>query len=147
MKCNTCLIAITFLISSVYLALVRPDTRVFSNFTQLLNKEQLSIYHSIVRERGTIYATGVGIGILLGYLYYRMYPKQPYLVCTVIAIAYITKLAVYYLFPKSPLMLYSLTSTQQTDAWAKIYEHMKYRYKLSLLIGFLGYIVFFVGMK
>ena len=29
------------------------------------------------------------------------------------------------------------------DAWAKIYEEMKYRYKMSLLIGLFGYILLF----
>ena len=147
MQCNTCLVAITFLISSAYLAMYRADTKVFQEFTQLLSQEQMAVYMNIVRERGTIYVTGVVIGLLLGYVYYRMNPKQPYIVCTVIAIAYLTKLAVYYLFPKSPLMLYSLTSTEQTDAWAKIYEHMKHRYKMSLLVGFIGYLIFFVGLK
>ena len=66
--------------------------------------------------------------------------KEPYLFCKVIAIIYIVKLGFYYLFPKSPLMLYSLTTKQQTDAWADIYSEMKNRWKISLFVGFIGYL-------
>ena len=59
---------------------------------------------------------------------------------------YLVKLGVYYFYPKSPLMLYSLKTKEQTDAWAKIYEEMKKRYKISLVIGFVGYIVLFRGL-
>ena len=38
-------------------------------------------------------------------------------------------------------MLYSLTSKEQTDAWADIYSEMKNRWKKSLMVGFLGYII------
>ena len=68
-------------------------------------------------------------------------------ICTFLAIVYVTKLSIYYFTPKSPLMLYSLNTKEQTDAWAKIYEEMKYRYKISLLIGFIGYLVLFNGLK
>jgi hypothetical protein len=40
-------------------------------------------------------------------------------------------------------MLYSLTTKQQTDAWADIYSEMKDRWKKSLLVGFFGYV--FIG--
>ena len=73
-------------------------------------------------------------------------PTQTYPLCTFLTIVYVVKLLVYYFYPKSPLMLYSLTSKEQTDAWAMIYEEMKYRYKISLLMGFLGYILLFRGL-
>ncbi len=142
-NCNTCFIAITFLISSIYLAIVRQDKGIFFEFTKLLNPKQKVIYSKIVKERLMIYMLGMIMGIVSGILYYYRFPKQPYVICTAIAIAYLTKLTVYYIYPKSPLMLYSLTSKEQTDAWAKIYEEMKYRYKMSLLIGLFGYILLF----
>ena len=37
-------------------------------------------------------------------------------------------------------MLYSLTTKQQTDAWADIYSEMKNRWKISLFVGFIGYL-------
>ena len=52
----------------------------------------------------------------------------------------VIKLSFYYLFPKSPLMLYSLTTKEQTDAWADIYTEMKHRWILSLSFGLFSYI-------
>ena len=80
-------------------------------------------------------------------MYYQKFPKQSYPICTSLAIVYLTKLGVYYFYPKSPLMLYSLTTKEQTDAWANIYEEMKRRYKISLIVGFIGYLFLFWGMK
>jgi len=80
-------------------------------------------------------------------LYYYMYPKRPYKWCSFLAIAYIVKLGVYYFYPKSPLMLYSLTTKGQTDAWADIYTEMKYRYRISLFIGFIGYLIISSGLN
>ena len=86
-------------------------------------------------------------GLVSGYYYYKQNPKQTYIICTFLAIVYLVKLSFYYFYPKSPLMLYSLTTKEQTDAWAEIYEEMKYRYKISLLVGFVGYLLLFNGLK
>ena len=51
---------------------------------------------------------------------------------------YVVQLGFYYFLPKSPLMLYSLNTNEQKDAWADIYTEMKRRWKLSLLLGFVG---------
>ena len=147
LNCNTCVIGITFILSSIYLTILRQDKSIFTNFTNLLDDEQLVKYETIVKERLMIYITAMITGILTGILYYYRNPKQPYIICTVIAIVYLVKLGVYYFYPKSPLMLYSLKTTEQTDAWAQIYEEMKGRYKISLLVGFIGYLVLFSGLK
>ena len=57
------------------------------------------------------------------------------------------KLGFYYIVPKSPLMLYSLTTKEQTDAWADIYIEMKKKWKLSLALGFIGYITIVYSLK
>jgi len=44
-------------------------------------------------------------------------------------------------------MLYSLTTKEQTDAWADIYTEMKSRYSISLLIGFIGYVIIVAGLQ
>lgn len=146
-QCNTCLIGITLLISSVYMSILKQDQGIFIKFINLLNNEQQVKYHSIVKERFIIYMVGMISGLLSGLFYYKQNPKQPYIICTFLAIIYLVKLSFYYLYPKSPLMLYSLTTKEQTDAWAEIYEEMKYRYKISLLIGFIGYLILFSSVK
>jgi hypothetical protein len=142
-----CAIGITFLLASIYSTIYRPNKDVFFKFQNLLNDQQLNTYHSIVQERIKIYTTAVCGGFLTGYLYHKMNPKQPYKWCSFLAIAYIVKLGIYYFYPKSPLMLYSLTTKEQTDAWADIYTYMKYRYRISLFIGFIGYLIISSGLK
>jgi hypothetical protein len=46
----------------------------------------------------------------------------------------------YYFYPKSPLMLYSLRTKEQTDAWADIYTEMKHRWIMSLVFGLFSYV-------
>ena len=46
----------------------------------------------------------------------------------------------YYFYPKRPLMLYSLKTEEQVEAWANIYSEMKNRWILSLSFGFFSYI-------
>lgn len=147
LQCNTCLLGITLLLSSIYMSILKQDQYIFIRFFNLLNNEQKLKYKEIVKERLTIYVTGMIAGLVSGYYYYKQNPKQTYIICTFLAIVYLVKLSFYYFYPKSPLMLYSLTTKEQTDAWAEIYEEMKYRYKISLLVGFVGYLLLFNGLK
>jgi len=143
MKIGFCLVAFVLLISSVYMAIMRKDNQIFVNFYNLLDNQQKVKYEYIVKERMIIYVLGMLLGISLGLFYFVKNRNDSYLFCKVIAIIYLVKLGFYYIFPKSPLMLYSLTTKQQTDAWADIYSEMKDRWKKSLLVGFFGYV--FIG--
>jgi len=69
-----------------------------------------------------------------------MSPKDEYLFCKLLVITHVVKLSFYYFFPKSPLMLYSLRTKEQTDAWADIYQEMKHRWIMSLAFGLFAYI-------
>jgi hypothetical protein len=146
-NCNTCIVGITFLLSSIYLSILKQDNDIFFKFNRLLNDKQQVIYQNIVRERLKIYTIAMFTGLGSGLLYWYRNQNQPYIWCTFLAIAYIVKLGVYYFYPKSPLMLYSLTTKEQTDAWADIYTEMKTRYRISLLIGFIGYLIISSGLK
>jgi hypothetical protein len=143
MEIGFCLVAFILLISSVYMAIMRKDNQIFVNFYNLLDNQQKVKYEYIVKERMIIYVLGMLLGISLGLFYFVKNRNDSYLFCKVIAIIYLVKLGFYYIFPKSPLMLYSLTTKQQTDAWADIYSEMKDRWKKSLLVGFFGYV--FIG--
>ena len=136
-----CMVGATLLISSIYLSLVNKNTEIFSKFNKLLNSAQKTVYDKIVKERLMIYIGGMLLGILFGGIFYYYNRKTKYLFCKVISIMILTKLAFYYFFPKRPLMLYSLTTKKQTDAWADIYTEMKSRWIKSLVVGFVGYII------
>ena len=142
-----CMVGVTLLISSIYLSLVNKNTEIFSKFNKLLNGAQKKVYDKIVKERLMIYIGGMILGILFGGVFYYYNRKSEYLFCKVVSIMILTKLAFYYFYPKRPLMLYSLTNKAQTDAWADIYTEMKSRYRISLLIGFIGYLIISSGLK
>lgn len=146
MNISFCFIAFVLLISSVYLAIMKQDKQIFFDFQKLLNQEQTKKYHQIVRERFMIYVGGMLLGLLFGMIYYFRNKNEKYLFCKVIVIIYLIKLGFYYFFPKSPLMLYSLTTKQQTDAWADIYSEMKDRWIKSLLVGFAGYVFLTIAL-
>jgi hypothetical protein len=140
MKDISCLIGITMLIGSLSMTIMKKNTDIFNNFYKLLDEKQKVIYEEIVRERLMIYFTGMIIGLGLG-IYYYVGSKDKYKLCKFLAIIYLVKLGFYYFYPKKPLMLYSLTDQDQVEAWANIYEEMKSKYKKSLLIGFVGYLL------
>ena len=146
MDCNTCIIGVTLLLSSIAMMVFKQDKEVFFRFSNLLDDEQKKVYRKIIVERVKAYVSGIIAGVVAGLINYYRNPKQSYALCTFIAIVYLVKLGVYYFYPKSPLMLYSLKTKEQTDAWASIYEEMKRRYKISLVIGFVGYIILFKSL-
>ena len=146
MKVSFCLIAFVLLISSCYLAIMKQDKQIFIDFKNLLNEEQNQKYQKIVKERMMIYFIGMALGIAIGIFYYMKNKNEDYLFCKVIVIIYFIKLGFYYFFPKSPLMLYSLTTKEQTDAWADIYSEMKDRWIISLIVGFFGYVFLTVAL-
>ena len=110
-------------------------------FRKFLDDQQKEKYEVIVKERLIIYVVGMVLGLMLGYYYYSKNKGEKYLFCKSLIIMYLIKLGFYYFFPKSPLMLYSLTTKEQTDAWADIYSEMKNRWKKSLIVGFFAYVI------
>ena len=137
----SCLIGFTFLFSSIFALLNYKNHDIFIKFYKLLNQQQKKIYQKIIHERTMIYILGMLLGLILGIYYLYNSEKENYRICKFLVIIYVIKLGFYYLYPKSPLMLYSLTTKNQTDAWANIYTYMKKRWKLSLIIGFFGYLL------
>jgi len=140
MKVTSCLIGFTLLFASLVMSVMKRDTKMFTNFYALLDEDQKIIYENIVRERLMIYFVGMSLGLGLGIYYYINAKKDDYRLCKFLMIIYVVKLAFYYVYPKSPLMLYSLSTKAQVDAWADIYTEMKTNWIKSLAIGFIGYL-------
>jgi len=137
----SCLIGFTLVLSSIYMSYYKKDNTIFSEFNSLLNQEQKEIYQGIIQERMMIYIIGSVLGLSLGVIYLLKSKNENYKICKFVMIIYLIKLGFYYFYPKSPLMLYSLTTKEQTDAWADIYTEMKNKWKQSLFIGLLGYLL------
>ena len=141
MKDLSCVIGITLLIASLSSVLVRRDTEEFKRFYNLLDDSQKNIYENIIYERLSIYFVGMILGLGLGIYYYIHSKKDKFRLCKFLMILYFIKFGFYYFYPKQPLMLYSLTTKEQINSWATIYTEMKTRFKYSLLIGFIGYLL------
>ena len=141
MNISYCLIGFTLLFSSIYMSYLKKDNDMFVNFMNVLDEKQKEIYTQIIYERLMIYIAGMVIGLILGLYYLFSNRKDNYRLCKFLCIIYVVKLGFYYFYPKSPLMLYSLTSKEQVDAWADIYLEMKNRWKESLIVGLLGYLI------
>ena len=141
MEISPCLIGFTLLFSSIYMSIMKKDSKIFSNFMGLLNQSQKKVYSKIISERMSIYVIGMILGLVLGIYYYFKNKTDEYSLCKFLCIIYIVKLGFYYFYPKSPLMLYSLTNQKQVSACADIYSKMKRRWILSLIVGFIGYLV------
>jgi hypothetical protein len=141
MKISPCLIGITLLISSIYMSYMKKDNDIFIEFMNTLDPEQMVIYSEIVFERLMIYVLGMIIGLVIGIYYALTNPKDDYRVCKFLCIIFITKLLFYYFYPKQPLMLYSLKTEEQVEAWANIYSGMKNRWKKSIIVGLIGYLI------
>lgn len=141
MKISYCLIGFTLLFSSIYMSYLKKDSSIFVNFMSLLDEDQQKIYQKIIYERIMIYVAGMILGVSLGLYYLFTNKKDNYRLCKFLCIIYIVKLGFYYVYPKSPLMLYSLKSKDQVDAWATIYTEMKSRWIKSLMVGLVGYLL------
>ena len=74
--CNTCVIGITLLFSSVYMSILKQDQDIFIRFFNLLDDKQKRIYSNIIKERLMIYMTAMFSGLVAGLIYYYQNPKQ-----------------------------------------------------------------------
>lgn len=145
MQISPCLVGITLLISSIYMSYMKKNDIIFIDFMDTLDPDQMVIYSEIVFERLMVYVMGMIIGLFLGIYYILTNSNDKYRVCKFLCIIFITKLLFYYFYPKKPLMLYSLKTEEQVDAWADIYSEMKNRWKKSIIVGLIGYLVLSMG--
>tara|TARA_A100001015_G_C14998168_1_gene717149 strand:+ start:1168 stop:1617 length:450 start_codon:yes stop_codon:yes gene_type:complete len=146
MKLTYCLVGFTLLFSSIFMHLIKDNTK-FSNFINTLNDKQKKIYKDIILERLKIYSIGIAVGLLLGVFYYLKTSKDKRNICLFLTIVFITKLVVYRVYPKSTMMLYHLTNKAQTDAWTDIYVHMKRNCIISIILGLISYLFLGKGFK
>ena len=105
-----CMISLLFIFSMIYMSFGPHITSpgLFTNLQNVLDKDQLSIYRSIVSERSSLHLTGYGIGFILSALiiyYNRSLPENKKittapLMCIVGAVTFLTNYFYYILSPK-----------------------------------------------
>jgi uncharacterized protein YacL len=141
-----CLIGAALLGSMIMSMLASKKSKNFVNFMNILDNNQQQIYKKIIKERMNIYIQGMVIGILLGVLFsYNSSFNREQRTCIFIVIALGFNYLYYSLYPKTTYMIQHLKTPEQNTAWLKIYKEMKFRCKIGLILGIVGYILLGVG--
>jgi len=142
MSCGiTCLIGFAF-IGLMVAFMVRSKDH--SEFENLLDESQRSVYKKIVAERLRIYLRGFFLGLVLAILVLTFY-KSANKVCLFIVIALGTNYLYYLAHPKSAYMLNYLKGSEQVDAWLEIYKDMKKTNLVGFILGIVGYLLIAVS--
>jgi hypothetical protein len=68
----------------------------------------------------------------------RMSMTNGTMVCTIVAVSFITNYFYYMLSPKSTYMLQHINSPEQTRAWLAMYKAMQYYWHSGLALGIIA---------
>lgn len=145
MPCKiSCAIAAIFIIGMIYNTNATQQSQVIQAYKAQLNPRLKSLYEKITAERLRIYYFGYILGFILSaiLILYNYSQKQKMttisVVCTVIAISFITNYFYYILSPKSAWMLDNITNQQESQAWLFVYRKMQIYYHVGLVLGIIG---------
>lgn len=150
MVCSiSCSISAVFIIGMIYMTNATSKSNIIKKYQEQLPKELVDIYESIVEERTRIYYTGYMLGFVLS-LALIVYTTQiqqskmstSSMVCTTVAIAFLTNYFYYTLTPKTKYMLEHIKTPEQTKAWLAMYKGMQYYYHAGLAIGLVAVGIF-----
>jgi len=115
---------------------------IIKTYQDQLPEELKTTYESIVEERTRIYYTGYIIGFLLSLVFILYTTRIQHakmstgsMVCSTVAIAFLTNYFYYILSPKKTYMLDHVKTPEQTKAWLEMYKGMQYYYRAGLAIG------------
>ena len=150
MVCSiSCSISAVFIIGMIYMTNAMTKSKIIKKYEEELPKELKSMYKSIVEERTRIYYTGYILGFLLSLILIvyitqvqRTRMSTSSMVCTTVALAFLTNYFYYILTPKTNHMLDHVTTPEQTKAWLAMYKGMQYYYHAGLAIGLVAVGIF-----
>jgi hypothetical protein len=139
-----CVLGAGLLFASIVCMATSKNAGYHADFQNLLSPDQMNSYKGIVNERLSIYIQGLLIGVILGLIVVSMLENLPTLnrVCVFVVVALVFNVVYYLLMPKTSYMLQHLNSTEQVNAWLRVYKVMRQRYILGFFIGIIGYAVF-----
>lgn len=139
-----CVLGAGLLFSSIVCMATSKNAGYHADFQNLLSPDQMNKYKDIVNERLSIYIQGLLIGVILGLIVVSMLDRVSSLnrVCVFVVVALVFNVVYYLLMPKTSYMLQHLNSTEQINAWLRVYKVMRQRYILGFFVGIIGYAVF-----
>jgi presenilin-like A22 family membrane protease len=118
------------------------QSNIIKNYQKQLPKNLEQTYRDIVNERTSIYYFGYILGFVLAIMiiiYNTRIAKNTLsttsMVCTVVAVSFVTNYFYYILSPKSDWMLNHINDPQQAKAWLAMYRNMQVYYHSGLVLG------------
>lgn len=139
----TCMISAIFIIGMIYFYSMTEKSQIVKQYKKQLTPELQKRYEKITKERMAISFYGYGLGLILSFFIIYLRKRRTFsLVCTVMAICFLTNYFYYMLTPKSDWMLNHVNSPEQVKAWLKMYREMSYNYHMGIVFGIIGVGIF-----
>lgn len=149
MACRlSCLVAAVFVISMIYTTSMTGKRGVLKEYKDQLTPKLEERYTKITEERRNIYYQGYALGLVLSamIIFLNKMRKTPLsnlsLVCTVLAVSFLTNYFYYILSPKSDWMLEHIDNEEQAKAWLKVYRAMQVYHHGGLALGLIAVGIF-----
>ena len=145
----SCIISAIFVIGMIYFYNITDKSTIVKHYKSSLSSDLQKCYEKITKERTNISYQGYILGVILslGIIFYNLKIKHlkmntTSLVCTVVAIAFVTNYFYYMLHPKSDWMLNHMSNQEEVKAWLLMYREMQYNYHMGLVLGIIAVGVF-----
>lgn len=141
----SCAISAIFIIGMIYFYNMTNKSKIVKAYKEKMPPDLQKRYETISNERMRISYQGYALGFLLSLLviFYNYKIKgfkmgNTSLVCTVIAVSFITNYFYYMLSPKSDWMLNHMNSQDQVKGWLLMYREMQFNYHAGLALGIIA---------
>jgi len=148
---KSCAVGLVFIFATIFMTLIIDKQKIFKDYVNSLNKEQLNKYNNIVNERKNISLNGYLLGLLLSLVFivfnYNLKKiNKSLVICLTSSIMFLTHYFYYILSPKTDWMVLHLDDKQRIE-WLKVYRTMQFSYHYSLLIGVLSVMIISSAFK
>ena len=141
----SCAISAIFIIGMIYFYNMTNKSKIVQAYKEKMPPDLQKLYQKISEERMRISYQGYILGFVLSLLviFYNYKIKgfkmgNTSLVCTVIAVSFLTNYFYYMLSPKSDLMLNHMNSQDQVKGWLLMYREMQFNYHAGLALGIIA---------
>ena len=141
----SCAISAIFIIGMIYFYNMTNKSKIVKTYKEKMPPDLQKRYETISNERMRISYQGYALGFVLSLLviFYNYKIKgfkmgNTSLVCTVIAVSFITNYFYYMLSPKSDWMLNHMNSQDQVKGWLLMYREMQFNYHAGLALGIIA---------
>jgi len=150
MACGiSCAISAIFIIGMFYFYELTNKSEIVKQFKEKLSPNLQKRYDKISEERKRISYFGYVLGFILSLfiIFYNLKIKKQKmnnlsLVCTVMAVSFLTNYFYYMLSPKSDWMLNHMENQEEVKAWLVIYRKMQYNYHMGIVLGIIAVGIF-----